>query len=1067
MDNTSIQDLSPRVNYLGDSIKTEFNIPFQIINPDYIEVFVNKIKVTTGYNILTNNIVFSTPPISGESITIMRVIPLEHIESLRTKGILDFDLLDNVITNLVAQVQTVNDKLNRTPMAPVNYTGTASDLFSTFEEATDEALSVLDSVTDIKNQVEVLQNNISEDLGSAVSEATQKSEEAADLAKLWASQDEGLVEELDYSSKKHASRSKEFALEAEDWAKASKNILGDVSQGLRNDLPYGRLIMNGQSASTINGMLLQHNETNFPDVIRFLESGDLKSIDINIFNSRVETNGWCGVFGYDSVNKSFKTPKITNMDQVGVIPHSNGSNRNLGRSLIYQETKETNGIADVDVYSDGWCEQRGLFTTPTGSSLSGTINLVKNYKSIEKYFIFLNNSWNTSTYAPVISAKSISSFNYLHLYNLGGYTSNWNTFGYIEPISDPRNTIFYIQCYNTDIEPEILNYTGALDDYMEDTIIPQINSEAEAEVQRAKDYANQAAASAGSTNIPLLSTLTVPRKLTGNDAVGWAIQGSILPKSIYYNEDNPLSSVYGLVEEAYNLGTNNTDYFYDYSLFAKGNLYNYDKHTWTSSYSDGGYITTKDIVSNFSVSDRLKIQGYINFKKELELRSAFHITFKTGTDITTLQYILGDESTTQPQKTPFSLSIQGGKLKLYLSSNGTSWNLAEAVDLRDVVASSTYLIRFRLDKELNILYIERPTSGVTARPWDVKKTGWTILKEYTLTKPLVEISDANLTLGTSGINVNAKFLGSIYVLSVSFFKKIDDYRGIDKAKGLIGFLAGYKQYQGLKVINTEGLATSVNGVRIYGIGGMCPYFFYQSDSIQLPMNNESIVYRTVGDNANETNQIILDTQQDTEGFFIGSNANGTASPNNTYSASSGQPNSNGAAANNFNIYISQTGRFSNKNQGRSITQLLYYRVGNSIQDPQVINANGALLDIINLQNNKMNKNLDNMSQDTIDYILDLITPDRKKGVPLGTNQTWHAPCGGILTVAYATSQNNTNGLLYIEGKLISNPTTNGQYLSGVSGSSEYILKKGSEVIVRNNWNVITFYPFYGANYKPN
>ena len=1059
MDNTSIQDLSPRVNYLGDSIKTEFNIPFQIINPDYIEVFINKIKVTTGYNILTNNIVFSTPPISGESITIMRVIPLEHIESLRTKGILDFDLLDNVITNLVAQVQTVNDKLNRTPMAPVNYTGTASDLFSTFEEATDEALSVLDSVTDIKNQVEVLQNNISEDLGSAVSEATQKSEEAADLAKLWASQDEGLVEELDYSSKKHASRSKEFALEAEDWAKASKNILGDVSQGLRNDLPYGRLRMNGQSASTINGMLLQHNETNFPDVIRFLESGDLKSIDINIFNSRVETNGWCGVFGYDSVNKSFKTPKITNMDQVGVIPHSNGSNRNLGRSLIYQETKETNGIADVDVYSDGWCEQRGLFTTPWNSYQSGTINLIKGYKSTTQYLINLTSANSGDAMVPCVVAKNPNNFNYIRLTNVYGL-ANWNTFGYIEPISDPRNTIFYIQCYNTDIEPEILNYTGALDDYMEDTIIPQINSEAEAEVQRAKDYANQAAASAGSTNIPLLSTLTVPRKLTGNDAVGWAIQGSILPKSIYYNEDNPLSSVYGLVEEAYNLGTNNTDYFYDYSLFAKGNLYNYDKHTWTSSYSDGGYTTTKDIVSNFSVSDRLKIQGYINFKKELELRSAFHITFKTGTDITTLQYILGDESTTQPQKTPFSLSIQGGKLKLYLSSNGTSWNLAEAVDLRDVVASSRYLIRFRLDKELNIFYIERPTSGVTDRPWDVKDTGWTILKEYTLTEPLVEISDANLTLGTSGINVNAKFLGSIYVLSVSFFKKIDNYRGIDKAKGLIGFLTGYKQYQGLKVINTEGLSTSINGVRIYSIDGMCPYFFYQSDSIQLPMNNESIVYRTDGNNANGTNQIILDTQQDTEGFFIGSNANGTASPNNTYSASSGQPNSNGAAANNFNIYISQTGRFSNKTQGRSITQLLYYRVGNSIQDPQVINANGALLDIIDLQNNKMNKNLDNMSQEAKELLMSLMIPDYSNKVPFTAGQPFTAPSKGIILFIGRLTDNHSRSL-QINSEVIFNTGTSGSYLNGWQQGTPWTVDKG-DVIIATNVTGLCFYKFKGA-----
>lgn len=106
-----IQDILPRYQETADGIKVEFTVPFDIISSTYIIVYVNDVRQTTGYSVVSNKIVFTSAPIADSLITIQRVLPIEWTNE--NYGSMDKEVFSNILTNIVAQMQTLKEEVDR------------------------------------------------------------------------------------------------------------------------------------------------------------------------------------------------------------------------------------------------------------------------------------------------------------------------------------------------------------------------------------------------------------------------------------------------------------------------------------------------------------------------------------------------------------------------------------------------------------------------------------------------------------------------------------------------------------------------------------------------------------------------------------------------------------------------------------------------------------------------------------------------------------------------------------------------------------------------------------------
>ncbi len=382
--------------------------------------------------------------------------------------------------------------------------------------------------------------------------------------------------------------------EGNKWVDNVRNVMGTFISSARNNIPYGTLKCDGLSYSDELG--LNYDNTNFPDLYDALVKGNLKSVSIDVFDSLVANNGWCGVFGlqqatpestethtyyaysyyaldgeylyfkgieapssstimyqkttdgnfYESLYSGyisggdtvidsgevpeigalerysagdetviitieaepalFKTPKITNVSQQNVIPNEDGSNKNLGRVLIKsQAPTEENNYIWYNIYNDGWVEQGGQQPSNTGAS-GVTVNLPvemanSNYTILavvtqtEAYFVsclsktattFLWRSFNTST----------QGYDKAGSWELSGYAST----GIIENLIQ-SNDNFFIQCYNTTKEVSIADYEESLNNYIDNTLKPELDEYIDDLKPELQDYTSQAKDWAVSDNI--------------------------------------------------------------------------------------------------------------------------------------------------------------------------------------------------------------------------------------------------------------------------------------------------------------------------------------------------------------------------------------------------------------------------------------------------------------------------------------------------------------------------------------------------------------------------------------
>ena len=150
-----IQDILPRYQEVANGSKKAFIFPFDVLKDEFIEVYVDSDKVTSGWTLSASQkkIIFETEPASGKVITIYRNIPVEWLKSIGTASSVS---IDEAVTYLVAQIQTIKEGLSRAIQTRIIDTDKGSDV-------SDEYLNTLGQATALYGQCEVLLAQIREE----------------------------------------------------------------------------------------------------------------------------------------------------------------------------------------------------------------------------------------------------------------------------------------------------------------------------------------------------------------------------------------------------------------------------------------------------------------------------------------------------------------------------------------------------------------------------------------------------------------------------------------------------------------------------------------------------------------------------------------------------------------------------------------------------------------------------------------------------------------------------------------------------------------------------------------
>lgn len=251
--------------------------------------------------------------------------------------------------------------------------------------------------------------------------------------------------------------------------------IGDWLTNVRIDNPYGCILADGNTYA--DKLSVDFTKNNFPDLYAKLVNGNIPSVPLSTFEDYYYRYGWCGVFGLDITNETFRVPKVTYEAQENIVPLADGTNANLGRTLIESvNPTSANNYQWYNVYSDGWVEQGGDYSWD-GSTY--TLNLLKSYKNTNYYIsakaydsssaeisgvTFTINNFTTSSMS-VAASQSLASPNYMRWYSCGYAT-----------ITQDTSKKYYIRAFNTHQEASIVDLRSDLDSYVNNTLKPSLLS---------------------------------------------------------------------------------------------------------------------------------------------------------------------------------------------------------------------------------------------------------------------------------------------------------------------------------------------------------------------------------------------------------------------------------------------------------------------------------------------------------------------------------------------------------------------------------------------------------------
>lgn len=115
----TVNTLKTRVSYTGDASNTDFAFDMLINEDSDLEVYLDGVKQTTGYEVLGGTIQagivqFAAAPNSGVVVLIIRVSDYKQLLDLISGG-LNPDTVEYALDKIVHKLQNLNDRLNRSP----------------------------------------------------------------------------------------------------------------------------------------------------------------------------------------------------------------------------------------------------------------------------------------------------------------------------------------------------------------------------------------------------------------------------------------------------------------------------------------------------------------------------------------------------------------------------------------------------------------------------------------------------------------------------------------------------------------------------------------------------------------------------------------------------------------------------------------------------------------------------------------------------------------------------------------------------------------------------------------
>lgn len=153
-----IQDILPRYQEVANGSKTSFTVPFDIIDQQYLDVYLGSTKQTSGFSVSGKTITFGTAPAVNTRVTIVRVIPISWENN--DYGVIGKESISQICSFLVAKMQTLEEEISRAIKSNIYDESVGED--------TEELIRMLQEALDTLARAQALANQVVSDGTTAV-----------------------------------------------------------------------------------------------------------------------------------------------------------------------------------------------------------------------------------------------------------------------------------------------------------------------------------------------------------------------------------------------------------------------------------------------------------------------------------------------------------------------------------------------------------------------------------------------------------------------------------------------------------------------------------------------------------------------------------------------------------------------------------------------------------------------------------------------------------------------------------------------------------------------------------
>lgn len=331
-----IEDILPRKTVIADGVLTEVAFDFEVVNADYIKVYLNGVIQNSGWSLSDNKIIFTSAPSANTTITVIRDLPVNYISPIKSRGALTSDKIDEHLSEMTAKVQTLSEKISRVPTYPVDtlLTGEqiaedflekfqkSSDNLASISEAKDEVVTAkVDGIKALNDETARLTAQVANAIDGKVDtaeNAATSAENFAETSKQWAIKMDDKVANEDYSAKYYANQAQISASLTKLNDKLT-NCLLNVPQDIKLELNDGTLTLKAGSKVyvpngvgvfkeiLINSDISLTDATNYNNLFVFYIDGRLERIlYTQVFSGTDAPSNNTFMYWYDTTNNLIK-----------------------------------------------------------------------------------------------------------------------------------------------------------------------------------------------------------------------------------------------------------------------------------------------------------------------------------------------------------------------------------------------------------------------------------------------------------------------------------------------------------------------------------------------------------------------------------------------------------------------------------------------------------------------------------------------------------------------------------------------------------------------------------------